>query len=54
MRNFPFAKHDDQIDALSRAFMTMTERPRGVFVPDSLLLRGEQERIARDLQGFYR
>jgi predicted phage terminase large subunit-like protein len=54
MRNFPFAKHDDQIDALSRAFMTMTERPRGVFVPDSLLLRGEQERVARDLQGFYR
>lgn len=37
MRVFPNGAHDDQVDALSRAFNALMAKGRGIIVPDSLL-----------------
>jgi predicted phage terminase large subunit-like protein len=37
LAQFPFAKNDDQVDALSRAFMTLTARRGMIAIDDALL-----------------
>jgi predicted phage terminase large subunit-like protein len=40
MREFPWGRKDDQVDALVRAFATLTDRPRAVgSIPVSILNR---------------
>jgi len=42
MRNFPFGKHDDQIDALSRAFNELSAVRGSMTITDSILRRSAQ------------
>jgi predicted phage terminase large subunit-like protein len=55
MMHFPFGKHDDQVDALSRAFGTLTERPRGVVVTDDILkaVSLDRPRVIGGIAGLY-
>jgi phage terminase large subunit-like protein len=40
MRDFPWGRKDDQVDALVRAFTTLTDRPRATGpIPVSILNR---------------
>ncbi len=40
MRDFPWGRKDDQVDALVRAFTTLTDRPRATaMIPVSILNR---------------
>lgn len=47
LRNFPFGKYDDQVDALSRAFKYLCEKPAPMFINDRALAMSRVRTVSR-------